>query len=85
MKKMLSMLLVIAVLLCTLVLASCDKKKDKDKDLNPGGNTDTSETQGNAGTIDNGDNKDTGSGEEGKLNVGEDTEGDKYGEFVPYK
>lgn len=79
---MLSMLLVIAVLLGTLVLVSCDKKKDKE--LNPGGNTETSETKGNAGTIDGG-NKEPDNGEDGKLNVGEDTEGDKYGEFIPYK
>ena len=83
MKRYLSMLLLLAVMLSAIGLISCDKKK-KDKDLNPGTpNETTAESFGDAGTIDD-NGKDEPDDGDGQLNVGEDTEGDKWGEFIPY-
>ena len=91
MKKLIAVLL--ALLLLTLCFVACGgDKKQNDEDKEQTGTGDTGEDTPNggegsqSGEGSQGDEGSQGGDEtdEGKLTVGEDTDGGNYGEFIPY-
>ena len=98
MKKLIALLL--ALLLTALCFVACGTDDEKGNDANGDEaqneqnsvNMDDDDDQSNAGEDNSGDTSEENGGdedvkddEEGKLSVGEDTDGGNYGDFIPYK